>query len=165
MKTKNSPPEPSIERYGCSDRNCFFKDNKGQVTNGGCHCLDDLISYDRGLYRSIRSRQQNLKGTVKDLLDGYKELLGITKFAMLQASRDGGEFDIDEIVKEAKEIIKKVNAVDDRLIDAAPDLLKVCKNIYDAWKEHGFHESRSDFDEFGKLLEEVISKAEGSREK
>jgi len=36
-----------LEIYGCGDGNCIVKRNRGQHTNGGCHCLDRLDTAKR----------------------------------------------------------------------------------------------------------------------
>lgn len=44
---------------GCSDGNCFIRKNRGQVTNGGCRCLDKcgtITSRDIRLYVKILSK-------------------------------------------------------------------------------------------------------------
>lgn len=37
----------SLKIYGCSDGGCVIRRNRGQVTNGGCHCLDKLDTAKR----------------------------------------------------------------------------------------------------------------------
>lgn len=45
----NAHIEDLEETDGCSDGGCILRDNKGQVTNGGCSCLKEInhISHKR----------------------------------------------------------------------------------------------------------------------
>ncbi len=56
----------------CSDGNCFFRDRSkpfGQVTNGGCHCLDDVNSETRIELRRFKEAILSENTTLKKPLE------------------------------------------------------------------------------------------------